>query len=109
MGVVFSSHLGHVDGRVASSLHAVARHFSACWSFPRSFSRAGHLQGIHGHEPLSVRVHGQEGVFQGHGAEQGWFPFFAEGDRRGKLLPFQPDDCPSLLSGYPPSVGQQGV
>ena len=47
-------------------------------------------------------------MFQGHGAEQGWLPFFAEGDRRGKLLPFQPYDCPSLFSGHPPSVGQQG-
>ena len=56
--------------RVPLSLHSVARRFSPCRSFPRSFSNAGHLQGIHGHEPLSVRVYGQEGVFQGHGAEQ---------------------------------------
>ena len=55
-----------------------------------------------------MRVHGQKGVFQGHGAEESWLAFFAEGDRCGKLLPFQPDDCPSLLSGQPSSVGQQG-
>ena len=60
--------------RAPSSLHSVARRFSPFRSFPCSFSRAGHLQGIHGDEPLSVRVHGQEGVFQGHGAEQSWLP-----------------------------------
>ena len=58
-----------------------------------------------------MRVHGQKGLVQGHGAEQGWLPFFAEGDRRGKLLPFQPDGCPSLLSGLPAvrRPGQGGV
>ena len=29
-----------------------------------------------------MRVHGQEGVFQGHGVRQDWLPFSVEGDRR---------------------------
>lgn len=84
------------------------RIFSAPRRFLRHPSLVGHLQGVYGREPLPVQVHGQERVFEGHGAEQGWLSLFAEGDRRGKLLPLQPDGRPSLFPRYPPSVGQEG-
>ena len=97
-----------VAGRVLSSSYSVACCFSERRELPRSFCRAGHLQGVGRYQPPRVRVHRQHGVFEGHGAQQVLFAVLSEGHRCGELLPLQPDHGPAPGPFHAAAVGELG-